>query len=295
MLQASYSLLRFFIMATGIKITKAQYGIGTKTVDVKAAVSSHIKDGELNLVVSPDSLGVDDPAPGQTKELTVTYTVNNGSQNVKSAYDNEAIIISAPSERVASGLDIKKAEYGYPGNMVDVTNAIRNHIRDGLIKLKVSPTALGIPDPNPNKQKTLEVDYTLNGGKNSDSIKDNSFFSVSAPPAQGTGNDQNLGVEFGWAIFWSIMYALLISAAVASYNYGLLFNQWVAYLFGSLVGAPVIGYVFSQDIISLIISPIMFSFICTFAMLYPFYSGYKLPVVQNVIIPFTSSTPIIPQ
>ena len=111
-------------MATGIKITKATYGVGSKTVDVKAAVSSNIKEGELNLIVSPDSLGVEDPAPGQTKQLTVSYTINNGDINTKSAYDNEAVIVSAPSARLASGLDIVKASYGYAGNMTDVTDAI---------------------------------------------------------------------------------------------------------------------------------------------------------------------------
>lgn len=289
-------------MATGIKITKAAYGVGSKTVDVKAAVSSNIKEGELNLIVSPDSLGVEDPAPGQTKQLTVSYTINNGDINTKSAYDNEAIIISAPPARLASGLDIMKASYGYAGNMTDVTDAIRTYIKDGLIKLKVSPSALGIPDPNPNKQKVLEVDYTLNGAKNSESIKDNSVFSVSAPPADApTGDGLNAGAEIGWAIVWVIFYTLLFGAAFGAYKYGLLFNKWVGWLFGLAVGAPVLGYAVSEDITSLIISPIMFSGICLFAMLYPLYSGSKLTiippatVIENVINPLTPSMPSINQ
>lgn len=272
-------------MATGIKITKATYGVGSKTVDVKAAVSSNIKEGELNLVVSPDSLGVEDPAPGQTKQLTVSYTINNGDVNTKSAYDNEAVIVSAPPAKLASGLDIVKATYGYAGNMTDVTDAIRNYIKDGLIKLKVSPSALGIPDPNPNKQKILEVDYTLNGAKNSESIKDNSTFSVSAPPADApTGDGTSLGTQIGWGIAYALMYSFHFIGVFAAYNYGKLFNSTAAYFFGA---------------ISLI--PFGFFAICLFALGYPLYSGSKLTiipstsVVENVIKPLTPSVPSITQ
>lgn len=267
-------------MATGIKITKATYGAGSKTVDVRAAVSSNIKDGELNLVVSPDSLGVEDPAPGQTKQLTVSYTINGGDTNTKSAYDNEAIIVSAPSAKLASGLDIVKATYGYAGNMTDVTDAIRNYIKDGLIKLKVSPSAVGIPDPNPNKQKSLEVEYTLNGAKNSETIKDNSMFHVSAPPADApTGDGTSLGTQFGWAIAYALMYAAQSIAVFSAYNYGLLFNKPAAWFFGAACAIPVVGF-------------LSFAGVCVFAMLYPLYSGSKLTIIQNVIVPLTPSIPI---
>lgn len=266
-------------MATGIKITKATYGAGSKLVDVKGAVSSHIKEGELNLVVSADSLGVEDPAPGQTKQLTVSYTINDGDTNVKSAYDNEAIIISAPPARVASGLDIVKAQYGYPGNMTDVTDAIRNYISNGLIKLKVSPSAVGIPDPNPNKQKTLEVDYTLNGSKNSESIKDNSMFHVSAPPASSpSGDGTSIGTQIGWAIAYAIMYSFYFIGIVAAYKYGQLFNSAAAYFFAALS-----------------VIPFGFFAVCLFAMGYPMYSGTKLPIIQNVMNPLTPSIPSITQ
>jgi hypothetical protein len=272
-------------MATGIKITKATYGVGSTTVDVKAAVSSNIKEGELNLVVSPDSLGVEDPAPGQTKQVTVSYTINGGDTNTKTAYDNEAIIISAPPARVASGLDIKKAEYGYPGNMTDVTDAIRNYIKDGLIKLKVSPSALGIPDPNPNKQKVLEIDYTLNGAKNSESVKDNSTFSVSAPPAdRNADDDPSLGTQIGWAVAYALMYSAYFVGIVAAFKYGELIYKGVGYVFGAIS-----------------VIPFGFFGVCFFAMVYPFLSGSKVDimppaaVIENVIKPLTPSVPSITQ
>ncbi len=97
-------------MATGIKIVKALYGVSPNNVDVTASVVSHVKDGSINLVVTPDSLGVTDPNPGKQKTLDVTYTINNGPSNTQSVKDNEVFMVNAPPERKATGLEITKAE-----------------------------------------------------------------------------------------------------------------------------------------------------------------------------------------
>jgi hypothetical protein len=67
-------------------------------------------------VVTADSLNVADPAPGQPKQLTVTYTINNGRSNTETVQENGVLTISAPPTRSANGLAIVKAEYGYDGN-----------------------------------------------------------------------------------------------------------------------------------------------------------------------------------
>lgn len=173
---------------SGIKITKALYGVGSTTVDVAAAVTSNIKNGVLNLVVTPDSLNVTDPAPGQQKTLNVSYTINNGKTMTQTVNDNGVLMISAPPEQLATGLQITKAEYGYTGNFTDVTDAIQTHVKDGTINITVGYKSAGIPDPNPNQQKSLNVDYTLNGASNSVTLTDGQTFNVSAPPMQGTSN-----------------------------------------------------------------------------------------------------------
>lgn len=167
---------------SGIKILKALYGTGTTTTDVTASVASHIKDGTLSLVVTPDALNVTDPAPGQQKTLDVTYTINNGNTNSQMLKDNEMLLINAPPERKAVGLEIIKAEYGYAGNFTDVTGAIQTHVKNGSIDIKIGPSTAGIPDPNPNKQKTLEVEYSINGSKNISTFTDGQRFRLSAPP-----------------------------------------------------------------------------------------------------------------
>lgn len=174
--------------ATGITITKATYGVGSNTVDVTKTVAANVSDGKINLVVSPDSLGVNDPAPGQQKTLTVTYTINSGSSNTTYVTDNGVFALNAPSVVEASGLQITKAEYGFTGNMTDVTDALQRYIKDGGIDITVNHKNMGIPDPNPSKVKTLSVTYTLNGASNSQQINDGGRFTVYAPPVDAPQN-----------------------------------------------------------------------------------------------------------
>ena len=168
-------------MSSGLSILSALYGAGSTTVDVKSAVSSQIKDGKISLVVSPSALNVEDPVPGQNKTLTVDYSINGGSSNTTAVKDGDYLKIDAPPERSASGLQIVKAEYGYQGNFADVTDAVNNLVSNGSIYMTVSPSAVGIPDPNPAKPKLLKVNYMLNGASNSESIPDGKKFAVSAP------------------------------------------------------------------------------------------------------------------
>lgn len=203
---------------SGIKILKASYGNGSTNVDVTASVASHVKDGTLNLIVTPDSLNVTDPAPGQQKMLDVTYTINNGSTNSEMIKDNEMLLISAPPERKAVGLQIIKAEYGYAGNYTDVTDAIQTHVKNGSINIKVGPSTAGIPDPNPNKQKSLEVEYSINGSKNISSYKDGETFRLSAPPEDQPDNknpSQHVFSLMG-TIYKSIGYFVLMALYVLS-------------------------------------------------------------------------------
>lgn len=194
-------------MATGIKIVKALYGVSPNNVDVTASVVSHVKDGSINLVVTPDSLGVTDPNPGKEKTLDVTYTINNGPSNTQSVRDNQVFMINAPPERKADGLEITKAEYGYAGNFTDVTNAVQNYVKDGIINLKVAFKNLGIPDPNPNKQKELKVNYTLNGAENSQVLKDGESFNISAPTGSAVNNTQP--TEHAYSFFSSLFGSLV--------------------------------------------------------------------------------------
>jgi hypothetical protein len=193
-------------MSTGLSIVQATYGAGS-TVDVTKSVAALVNDGVLKFTVSPNTLNVTDPAPGQIKQLNISYTINGGSRNTTTVKDNDIVDISAPPVRLASGLQITKAEYGYPGNYTDVTDAVQGLMSsNGSINLKVGFNQVGLPDPNPNKQKDLKVEYTINGAPSSQTIKDGAKFSVSAPATEATSNStpsQTVGSIVGM-IFWNI-------------------------------------------------------------------------------------------
>lgn len=189
-------------MSTGLVINKALYGTGSNTVDVTSAVSSKVKDGVLNFTVSPTSLNVDDPAPGQLKQIDIVYTINDGKKNEMMKKDNDLVFIDAPPKRDASGLQIVKAEYGYSGNFTDVTDALQNLMKsDGSIDVKVGFKELGLPDPNPNKQKTLSVEYTINGAPTINNLKDGERFRLNAPAKDTTGGAPSGFNPIGW-LFW---------------------------------------------------------------------------------------------
>lgn len=167
---------------------QAVYGAGSTTVDVTKTVAAMVKNGVLKFTVSPSSLNVEDPAPGQQKALNIAYTINGGSTNGKIIKDNDLVDINAPPVPTASGLQITKAEYGYPGNWTDVTDAVQNLVSNGTINTKVGFKEVGIPDPNPNKPKKLQVQYTINGSSTTETIEDGKTFKVSAPGVTAPSN-----------------------------------------------------------------------------------------------------------
>jgi len=166
---------------SGLTILNATYGTSSTSKDVTSSVTSLVQDGVLNLSVTPHSLNVDDPAPGQVKTLKINYSINGGSSTSTEAIDGGSININAPPERHASGLQIKKAEYGVDGNMTDVSDVLRGMINNGSINLTVGFKQVGLPDPNPQKQKSLQVTYTINGAENSKTLKDGQTLNISAP------------------------------------------------------------------------------------------------------------------
>ena len=143
--------------------------------------------------------------------------------------DNDLVWIDAPPAREASGLQIKKAEYGYSGNWTDVTDAVQNLVKsDGSIDVKVGFKELGIPDPNPNKQKQLQVEYTINGAQSVDILNDAERFRLSAPPREDTSgpslNDHanSIGATLfmGVAQFFGVfLYALSVLVGYRIGNY----------------------------------------------------------------------------
>jgi hypothetical protein len=212
-------------MASGLKIQSAKYGVGTTNLlDVTGAVSAHIQDGKLNFVVSSGALNIDDPAVGQVKTLTVTYSINGGASNTVSAVEGEPMDIDAPPARVASGLQIVKAQYGFDSTYTDVTTAVRSYLHDGSIDITVSPQTMGVPDPNPQKVKYLKVDIKINGDKSSRTIKNGEKFKLNAPAIKtdttSTATQSfmslvgNVFYDIFLFCFWFFLFSITIESAI---------------------------------------------------------------------------------
>jgi hypothetical protein len=225
-------------MATGITIQSASYGTGTTTVDVTDGVVAQNKQGNISFVVTPSALNVEDPAIGQVKTLTVNYSINDGSTNTTTAKDGETFSINAPPERVAAGLQIKKAQYGYDGNLADVTSAVQTYLNNGTLNITVSPQAVGIPDPNPTKPKFLQLDVTINEVPSSYKVPDGKKFTLSAPPAVSVRHKNQdtawgfISMVFGKMV-WCLMLTLWFCSVRISAEYGQTLFPGGYYLLGA--------------------------------------------------------------
>lgn len=81
----------------GLSVITASYGIQGNFIDVTSEVQGLVQDGELNFTVSPQQLGILDPAPGVTKELQIQYKINKGKKNLLTMQDTQQVILSAPN------------------------------------------------------------------------------------------------------------------------------------------------------------------------------------------------------
>lgn len=247
---------------SGISISRASYGVGSQTIDVTRAVTSHIQDGNLSLVVTPAALNVEDPAVGQVKTLTVDYTINGGITNTTSGKDGDTVSVRAPPSRQSDGLRILKAQYGYPGNYTDVTDALSTLVTNGTVDLTVSHSALGIADPNPSKKKNLQVDYQINGSSSSQSIMDGNKFQLSAPPIEAV--DNKTPVQHAVSFFGILVRNLAIFVMVYLHSV-------------SVFTAIDFGYTF--------ISPYVWGILAFFI---PFFSFWALPPIVFMVRVFSS-------
>jgi len=81
--------------ATGLLITKAEYGYEGNYTDVTDAIQNQISNGSIDIAVSAKTAGIPDPNPSKQKNLKVTYTLN-GAPNTETLPDGKKFSVSAP-------------------------------------------------------------------------------------------------------------------------------------------------------------------------------------------------------
>ncbi len=147
---------------SSLQIHRATYGSEYRTVDVTSRLNSQIQDGQLNLQVNSNSMG-SDPAPGQSKTLTVQYAVNGQTnQTVVTDGDTLRLNSSTYAGNQPGTLLINRATYGSGYRSSDVTARLNSQVRSNQLNLLVTNATMG-GDPAPNLAKSLTVQYAING------------------------------------------------------------------------------------------------------------------------------------
>jgi hypothetical protein len=147
-----------------LRVMRAQYGIGSRYVDVTDLLNSQIQGDSLSLRVTNDVMG-GDPDPEQRKQLIVFYIFNGRQSRV---VVNEKDYLNLPGNDAWNPrdyddrLEVLEASYGAGDRRRDVTSIVRSQVRGNSLQLFVSNAALG-GDPAENQRKRLRVIYLWQG------------------------------------------------------------------------------------------------------------------------------------
>jgi hypothetical protein len=85
----------------GLTIVHATYGVDTQFVDVTTEVKGLVQNGELDFIVSAQSLGIPDPNPGASDKqiFQLQYRLNGGHKNLDKFKTGEQVKLSAPNSK----------------------------------------------------------------------------------------------------------------------------------------------------------------------------------------------------
>jgi len=81
----------------GLEVLKASYGVQGTFTDVTEETKKLIKAGTLSFTVSPQTLGILDPAPGVKKTYQVNVSLNGAAPTQFTKDDGEQLVINAPT------------------------------------------------------------------------------------------------------------------------------------------------------------------------------------------------------
>lgn len=179
----------------GLHINRAIYASGTRALDVTARLNSQIRGEQLRMQVNNQTMG-GDPAPGQSKTLTVNYVISGRHQQ---AVLREGDTLHLTNGKMQQGtLQIDRATYGSNYRTVDVTRRLSSQIQGNQLNLQVDSDSMG-GDPAPGRDKRLTVDYAVNGQKNQIVVNDGDMLRLNTNDNQGSQS----GLQIDRAIYGS--------------------------------------------------------------------------------------------
>ncbi|HZQ70305.1 MAG TPA: hypothetical protein VFA68_17390 [Terriglobales bacterium] len=146
-----------------LQITRATYGVGDRVRDVTDALNAQVRNNQLNLRVSNQTMG-GDPAEGHAKTLTVWYTTG-GRPGQVTLREGQMLTLGGGGfvpHGGSGGLRLLRAEYGVGDRWVDVTQRLNSQISNDKLSVRVTNETMG-RDPAEEKVKTLVAWYVYDG------------------------------------------------------------------------------------------------------------------------------------
>jgi hypothetical protein len=184
-----------------LTILHAEYGTGSRVIDVTRRLNSQVQGNSLQFRVTNDSMG-GDPAEGQAKWLDVWYSYNNRSGH---ANVHEADVITLPGSGDANyyqgRLQITRAQYGADYRFADVTQLLNSRIQNDSLNMRVDHNSMQA-DPAPGDRKVLTVFYIYNGRQARAFVNDNDLLSLPMERAHGGRGDRDDDDDDYYHRFW---------------------------------------------------------------------------------------------
>jgi hypothetical protein len=119
----------------------------------------------------------------------------------------------------SNGLTITKAMYGIQNTFTDVTTEVQNLYQNNELNFTVSAQELGILDPAPGVKKTLQIQYSINGGKvNLMSKEDSEQVILTVPSVPVPDEKKNVPSVLG-SLWYGIAACIIMLISMSAYAY----------------------------------------------------------------------------
>lgn len=184
------------------QLTRADYGFRDQRTDVTEILGDLISRGGVNgrVAVNNQTMG-GDPAVGKDKSLRV-FATNRKNQQREFDYKEGSFIVAnmfsvrhddwgdrnrnadrndrgldRGRDRDDRGLRIIRGFYGVQGRTVNVTDLLRDLVRDGVLAVNVNNRSMG-GDPAIGEDKVLIVIYISQGQEQAVAVREGSTLSI---------------------------------------------------------------------------------------------------------------------
>ena len=199
-----------------LSILRAEYGTGSRVIDVTSRLNAQVRGNSLQLRVTNDSMG-GDPAHEEAKWLDVWYVYNNRSGHAN-VHEKDVLTLPGTSDTnyYQGRLQITRAQYGADYRFADVTTLLNSRIQNDALSMRVDHNSMHA-DPAEGERKVLTVSYIYNGRQARAFVNDGDVLTL---PVQDARGDRDDGDDNYYQRFWPGRSASELRVLQASWGAG---------------------------------------------------------------------------